>query len=197
MTLHSVSQGPEPLRKTTALQVVNTVTETDLLNGEFMIDGGLMGTNRLLRLTAFGDWIQNTASADIPRLKLKLGATTVIDANNLGASQVIQGATRWGWAVKAEILNLGAANSQWVNYWASFSFNGLSVVGQWNSFATGEGRTSAIASSSSASQHAYSEGGNSTAVDTTVANLLQLTATLSSAATTLDITLRGSLVEIV
>jgi hypothetical protein len=72
-------------RKTTSKQVLNTITATDLLNGEITIDAGAMSTNRMIRLTAFGDWVQTSAGAtDVPRFKVKLGATTLIDTGVSG-----------------------------------------------------------------------------------------------------------------
>jgi hypothetical protein len=51
---------------------------TDLLNGEITIGAGVMGTNKLARLTAFGDYKQNSGGAtNAYRFQLLLGATAV------------------------------------------------------------------------------------------------------------------------
>jgi hypothetical protein len=98
---------PAVYRKTTSKQVVNTVTETDLLHGEITIAAGLMGTNGVLRFTAWGDQINNSgATQSTPRLKLKLGATTLLDTNVVAAVWSTN-AARWGWRITVEIINQG------------------------------------------------------------------------------------------
>ena len=102
-------------RKTTPKTVNTTVTETDLLNGEITVGAGVLGTTSVLRLTAWGDWLQNSGGGLAwPRFKLKLGATTIIDTG-AGPVQVTSSALRGGWKIVAEIMNLGATNSQWAN----------------------------------------------------------------------------------
>lgn len=66
-------------RKTTAKAVTNTVADTDLLNGEITIPANEMGTDGLLRLTAWGDWEQDSGSgSDVMIFTLKLGGTTLL-----------------------------------------------------------------------------------------------------------------------
>src|SRR5690242_21569013 len=49
-------------RKTTAKDVVNSVAETDLLNGEITVAGGQIGATGKLILTAYGDCLNNVAT---------------------------------------------------------------------------------------------------------------------------------------
>lgn len=189
--------SPGLYRKTTAKQVVNTVAETDLLNGEITIGAGVLGTTGLLRLTAIGDWIQNSGGAtDVPRFKLKLGGTTLIDTNVNGGAFISSSAFRNGWRFQALIALLGAANSQWVDFNGIIGNAGTSAIAA-NAFTTGEGRWSApLFSVTPGSNFVIYEGGNAGAVDTTLAAALALSVTLPAASATLDVTLKHALVEI-
>jgi hypothetical protein len=177
-------------RKTTSKQVVNSVAETDLLNGEITIGAGVMGTNGVLRFTAWGDLINNSGSTQsTPRLKLKLGATTLLDTNVVAAVWSTN-AARWGWEINAKIINLGAANSQWASIIGDLTGN--TTVGGAVTFTTGEGEFSAY--TPGAQWRAI--GGNSGAVDTSVAQALALTVTLPVANANVDLTLKGALIEV-
>jgi hypothetical protein len=179
-------------RKTTAKTVVNTITETDLLNGEFTIDAGAMSTNRMLRLTASGDWINNTGAAvATPRLKLKFGATTVVDSNVLAAAWAAH-ADRRGWRLIAEIANLGAANAQLVtiNMDAYGAVGGTSAAA---GFTIGEGVITTATGISTFKMIGASSG----AVDTTTAQTLVLTVTLATANALEDMKLSYAAVELV
>jgi len=180
-------------RKTTPKSVLNTNAETDLLNGELQLAAGVMGTNRLLRLTAWGDYIQNYTSVATLRFKLKLGAaaTIVMDTSTLDLSSNIS-PLRYGWRIMAEVLNLGAANTQLVHYvhimgmsnpvaMTSFSFR----------FATGEG----IYQGRDGISHA--EGFNVAAIDTAAAMNVALTVTQGYAQPTLETKLYGAVAEII
>jgi hypothetical protein len=177
-------------RKTTAKQVVNSVVETDLLNGEITVGAGVMGTNGVLRLTAWGDLINNTGgTVATPRFKLKLGATTLLDTNTIAAVWSTN-AARWGWEISVKIINLGVANSQWATLLADITAN--TTVGGAVTFTTGEGEFSAY--TPGAQWKAI--GGTSGAVDTTVGQVLALTVTLATANALEDVTLKGALVEV-
>jgi hypothetical protein len=178
-------------RKTTAKVVANTITETDLLNGEITIDAGAMSTNRMLRLTAVGDWINNTgAGVATPRLKLKLGATTIIDSNVVAAGWSAL-AQRFPWKIEVEIQNLGAANSQWTAFLLSSVLGTASATTQ--ALTTGEGGIQIFNTQLDFRVIA----GNSSAVDTTAAQALVLTVTLATANALEDMTLKFATVEIV
>jgi hypothetical protein len=177
-------------RKTTAKVVANTVTETDLLNGEITIDAGAMSTNRMLRITASGDLINNTGgTVGTPRLKLKLGSNTLIDTNTIAAVWATS-ASRFPWKIETLIQNLGAANSQWTDFLIFATFNAVS--GQ-NGLTTGEGIGGTLSTTASWDIH----GGIASAVDTTAAQALVLTVTLATANALEDMTLKFASVEIV
>jgi hypothetical protein len=178
-------------RKTTAKVVVNSAVETDLLNGEITIDAGAMSTNRALRLTAAGDLINNTGAAvGTPRLKLKLGATTIIDTNVLAVTWGTNVA-RFRWEAQALIMNLGATNSQWTSFSATSELP-IAVSG-FVAPTTGEG----LLSSFTTTDMLHVGAGNASAVDTTAAQALALTVTLPTANTLEDMTLKFAIVEVV
>lgn len=183
-------------RKTSSKQVVNTITTTDLLNGEITIAAGALSTNRALRLTAYGDWVNDTGSTqDSPQFDLRLPPSSdptggTIFGTGTTSTVWVASASRMGWRIQAEIANLGAANSQWSSllYEGSGFFNAILAA-----FATGNGQV-------------YASGGGGTvrgvagaanAIDTTVGLDLILAVTLPVASASLDVTLKGALVEIV
>src|SRR4051794_27688805 len=65
-------------RKVTAKQLVSSVTETDLLNGEITLAAGVLGSDRIARIVLWGDFLQNTGvDRGGPTLKLKYGGSTL------------------------------------------------------------------------------------------------------------------------
>lgn len=193
--LFTTGSGAAPARKTTAKTVTDTVTDTDLLNGEISVAANALVTTGLLRLTAWGDWLTNTGSStDLPRFKLKLGSTptVVLDTNVTGTAVATSGATRYGWRIIAEVMNLGAANSQWVTIGLEIGYARAATGGA--VFATGEGVYDAIRPSGPAVARAL--GANSAAIDTTAPMAVLLTVINPSATATCETKLYGALVEI-
>lgn len=191
--------GATTYRKTTAKAVNTTVAATDLLNAEITIAAGAMGTTGLARLTAWGNYLQNSGgNAAMPRFQLILGGTTLLDtgttANSDGAS-----ATRGGWKIVAEILNLGAANAQLSSLHLSLSAQGgLGAAGPGNVFTTGDGYyTGMLNGTGGIVIGRVAEGTNSTAVDTSTAKTLVLNVINGSASATYETKLLGALVEII
>lgn len=194
----SFAQGTQGIyRKTSSKQVVNTVAETDLLNGEITIGAGVLGTNGILRLSAMGDFINNSGATQAGvRLKLKLGATTLIDtaapANFWGSS-----ASRFPWKVDVQIANLGVANSQWAN----LNFQAVSAVNVGTSvatFAVGEGLSfGALFAGGTGPVTAHGSTAGPVAIDTTVSQALVLSVILPSTSPSLDMTLRSAVVELI
>ena len=174
-------------RKTTAKQVVNTVAETDLLNGEITLGAGVLGSSGVLRFTAWGDFTNVSGSTQAAvRWKLKLGATTLIDT---GAPAAWHGsvATRFPWSVTIEIANLGATNAQWAALDVDYVGN---LAAGFANFTTGEGVYT------NTQDMAKAKGGVSGTVDTTVPQALVLSVILPVASANFDVTLKGALVEV-
>jgi hypothetical protein len=173
--------------KSTSKQVVSSIAETDLLNGEATVPAGILGTTGKVKLTAWGDGVNNSAATrNSPEFKLKLAGTTLID---LAAMSSAWGAStqRPVWRISAEIANLGAANSQWTTYEVKF-FGGswlaaigagpLTGVGGWQTMPTING--------------VVGGAGNASAIDTTAACALVLSVILPFSSASLDITLRAA-----
>jgi len=183
--------GPTTYRKTTSKTVNTTVAETDLLNGEITVAANVMSTNKLLRLTAWGDWKQNSGgAADLPRFKLLFGGATLIDSNATGGT-VANSATRRGWKIVAEILNLGATNSQWATMKADVGAGSVSAAAS-ASPTTGEG-TYSLATNVFGLLIASNTG----AVDTTAGCALALSVINASNNANYETKLTGALVEII
>lgn len=180
-------------RKTSTKTVVSSVAETDLLNGEVTIGAGALAANRAIRLTAWGDWVNNTGSTQVmPRLKLKLGGATLLDLGASLGSTFTTAATRFPWKVVCEIANLTAATQ-----WATMcGMAGVSAAASLAAFpATGAGYIAmSVASGVGAIAIDAAAAG---AVDTTAACALALTVINGVSNASYDTTLKAALVEIV
>lgn len=112
-------------RATTEIDVNTTVTETTVYTKS--IGAGHMSTDRMLRLTLLGDYLNNNAAANIT-LRVKLGATTLMD----DITAVINtSATRRPFNLQVEIANLASASVQFATL--------LFVVGPLSGATTGIG----------------------------------------------------------
>lgn len=176
-------------RKTTAKVVNTTVGATDLLNGEITIAAGQMGATGLLRLTAFGDFINNSGGPVAgPRFQLLLGGTTLLDTNALTAFTASAG--RFGWNLTAEILNLSASSQ--VASMDRRMYAGSGLVAAQTTWTTGEG------GGTTTSNSALDWGVNSgLSVNTAVACALVLNTINGSANAAYETKLLGALVEII
>lgn len=185
-------------RKTTAKAVNNTVTETDLLNGEITIGAGALTATGVLRFTAWGDYLQNSGgNALVPKFKLKLGATTLFDLHDDNIANLVTSATRYGWFVEAVIAPQNATNSQFV----TIDFRHIlgvatGAANQSLGFTTGNG-TWWSSINTGAAGWATGQGTNTSAEDMTAAKSLQLTVTNNVSHASYETKLYGALVEIV
>jgi hypothetical protein len=185
-------------RKTTPLTVNNTTTETDLLNGEITVGASVLGATGILRLTAWGDYLNNASSQVYPRFKFKLGTTVIFDtgAGFFGDSANI----RVQWRIAVELANLGSTSSQAaffaVNSAEASTYTGNNPRTYSASFGTGEGVLSGL---SGTNVSGTIQGGafNTAAVDMTVAQTLALTVTNAVASTSYETKLYGALAEII
>lgn len=183
--------GIASYRKVTAEAVNTTTSATDLLNGEVTIGAGVLGTTSMLRLTAFGDWKNASGSgAAPPRLQLILGSTTLVDTGVTGT--ITTNAARYRWGVAATVMNLGATNAQWTDFQFGSHITAASVAVQ-NVFTTGEG----VYFGAGAYPNLDARGGNSSGVDTTVAQALILNVINGSANAAYETKLVGAVVEII
>jgi hypothetical protein len=174
-------------RKVTEKDVVNTVTETDLLNGEITVAAGAMSTNKTVRVSLAGDYLNNTASDQTLTLAIKFGGTTLW-ADTI--SSIVSSATRRAFRVVFEITNLNANNVQ--------SMAGV-LFGSIGSATTGLGDAATSMTNWNVGGHqATVFGSNGThALDTSTSKLLELTATHSTNSANLSMRLRSALVEVI
>ena len=193
-TINSWARGY--LRKNTAKAVNTTITATDLLNGEFTLPAGAMGTDKIVRLTAWGDWKQNSgASRDIPRFQMILGSTTLIDTGSIGSAVCAVSATRNTWKLECQVQNLGATNSQIVYFRNVLMY--LNALANTDApFTTGNGTVDTR--NLSISGWATYEGENTgLAVDTTAACAVVLKVINANNNANYEVKLFGALVEII
>lgn len=173
-----------PRQKTTSKQVVNTITETDLLNGEFTISANEAGSYRCFYGEAWGT-LKNATGAGVvtPRFKLKLDSTVLVNSgtatNNMGHS-----VNRTHWFLEWRIQELAATNAQAVRLCGELAKDGDSAAlfGTGTGFYADEGENAWY----------LIRGSNTTAVDMTVSRTLALTVTLGSAHANHDITLEAA-----
>jgi hypothetical protein len=181
-------------RKVTAKQVVNTVVETDLLNGEIIIAANAIGASGVLRLTLVGDMLNNTgAGQSFPRFALRLGAAnTIIDTNvliNYGSSSI-----RNPWKLDATIANLGATNSQWTEFLWSTMAGDVGTTAVAPIVGNGYGYMPAPAGGVGPAWYHFCQA---TTIDTTIAQQLVFSVVNGVAHVNYDVTLRHALVEII
>ena len=197
VTFNTLARGY--LRKTTAKAVSGTTTATDLLNGEFTLPAGAMSTDKIVRLTAWGDFKQNTGSArDFPTFELLLGATTLIVTSGSGAGSVAASVSnRYGWRIQCEIQNLGSASSQQSYLFGQLSFKAIATSGNLSSvFDTGNGVIMTDMESGAWGSTNLS-GGNTSSVDTSASLALLLNVVNANNGANYETKLLGALVEII
>lgn len=180
-------------RKTTTNQVVNTVTETDLLNGEIVVAAGVMGTNGVLRIMAHGTCKQNSGSVrTVPRLRLKHGGTTLFDlapGGNMWANNV----STAGWWLEAFIQNTGTANAQ--NAGFKFLMDVISDTAGGGLFTSGQGTWHVNAASGGVALWSGIAGATG-AKDTASSLALEFTTVLPVADLNVEFSLLGAVVEV-
>ena len=148
------------------VDVVNTATETSIYSKS--VPGNTIGIDGALRITVEGDLLNNTGGTATLEVKVKFGGTTVLDtaAISYGA-----GANRMPVTLQVLIGNLGATNAQ-------------RVRGLMFAYGTGVGITNGLmlltAPYTLIGQYA------GLAIDTTLAQTLQVTVTLGSASANLE-----------
>jgi hypothetical protein len=185
-------------RKTTLKTVNATVAATDLLNGEITIDAGAMSLTRLLRLTAWGDFLNNVGSSQAPpRFQLVFGGTTLFDTNTSGLLQTFAQVSSWRMTV--EIANL-AANSQFANLSLTLAYAGQVIttpVGVL--FAAGNGVYQSVGQAASAGSTwtLLAQGNALAVVNTALAAPLVLNVINASASAAYSTRLYGAVVEVV
>lgn len=185
--------GSTTYRKSTSKTVNTLGTAADLLNGEITLAAGVLGTTGVMRLTAIGDYLNNSGgTVTMPRIQLSLGGAVLLDTGTTAAT-IGTTATRGGWRLIAEIGNTGSASTQWASLvWEIVTPNGSTAN---NAFTTGEGfYVTAPATGNLAKAVGTTNAGT---VNTALASALVLNILNGSASATVETKLFGALVEII
>lgn len=185
----SPASGAVTLRKNSPTAVNTTVTATDLLAGSITLP--VLTATQVVRLTAVGDWLQNSGGTVAPpRFQLILGGTTLIDTGVVATET--SGATRMNWSIEAKIFNLGATNSQFVQFNSRLSMSTGASAGT-AAFTSGTG----ILSNPTGTFVQEGDGEATSAVDTSVGKTLVLNVINGSASAAYETKLFGALVEVI
>lgn len=92
---------------TTNTTVASTTTETDLYR--YSVPGGILGTNRALRLTLYGNYLNDTGANRTFTLKAKYGATTFLDG---ATANITNSANTRAARIEVMVFANGATNAQ-------------------------------------------------------------------------------------
>lgn len=191
----TVAAGPVTYRKATTKAVNSTTSATDLLNGEITIAAGVMGTTGVVRVTIWGDWVNNIGSIQAPpRFQVLFGGTTLIDTGTSGT--VTSGAGRRPWNIDFIIANQNANNvqSSRITGYLGCVPSGTDVF---NAFTTGTG----IYSESNAAASytgAWIQGlGTPGALDTTSSKALLFNVINGNSGANYETRLQGALIEVI
>lgn len=103
------------LKRTSAVvDVVNTVSETTVFT--FPVYAGLLTTNRGIRLSLIGDYLNNTGSTIDLILRVKLGATTLLTLEMYaGTGGIITSTSRQSMKLDAIFANINSASIQFAS----------------------------------------------------------------------------------
>lgn len=186
--------GSTTYRKTTAKTVNTTVAATDLLNGEITIAAAAMAATGVLRLTAWGDGLQNSGGpAAPPRFQLVFGGTTILDTGTSGTLN--SGTERGSWRAEVIIAAQASTGAQYVDMLLTFAPGHQFATQTSNAFTTGngvyEGDTGVVFGVLQA------KGGAAATKDTTGSLALVLNVINGSANAAYETKLFGALVEII
>lgn len=199
-------KGAAPLtyRKITPRTVNTTVAATDLLNGEITVGAGALPATGVMRITMFGDWLQNSGGlAAPPRFQLVLGGTTLIDTGAGPGAALNLSASRGAWEASALVAANNATNAQNISWkhsvWASVTGSVSGTNG--SVFTTGQGAYQGIAtranSSNTDSFMCAAAGFNTGTKDMTAAQTLVVNVINGSASATYETRLFNALIEII
>lgn len=162
----------------TDVTIASSVTETSIYTKS--IAGGTIGANGILLLHLWGNGQTDVGTA-LETLKVKFGGTVVIDTG--AAALDTTGALLYQWEAWIRVQNDAATNAQTISIHFYVNTGGAA-------FTTGTGRISSGAGAGG-SWH-FRKGFNTSALDTTLAQTLDVTWTHSTNAATETVTMRGA-----
>ena len=169
-------------RSTSTTTIVNDSAEQTLYSQS--IAANLLSTNRMLRLTIFGSYLNNSGSNKTAQLKVKFGSTTLFDDVTAG---LITGATDRPFFLQCWLANKGATNSQLLvgNFWMGRPAPPTSGIGDLG------------AQMSTDNQSVVAPLGGTATEDTTAAKTLSVTVQHSAAASTVSVSLLSAFLELI
>jgi hypothetical protein len=167
-------------RQLTTTTIVNSAVETDILNKTIL--GGLMATNRKIRVTISGNVLNNTGANTTFTLRIYFGGTVIYSDST---SSVATSASRRPFYIQFEIQNSGAAN---VN-----KMGGLVLIGAAGGLATGLGDIGAAGLRESPIAH----GATDLAINTANNQIVRVSIQLSTANAAHDFVAKYSTIELV
>ncbi|MBC7743210.1 MAG: hypothetical protein H7061_13505, partial [Bdellovibrionaceae bacterium] len=155
-------------RNMTAVAVTNTIVETAIYS--YSIPAGALGTVSGVRLNLAGTYLNNSGAARTVRVKVMYGATVLFDDTSISFATA---AVARAYQFSLNLFNAGATNSQKLNGTAMFSNAAAATAGTGDFTITNTLNTVLYGTA---------------AVDSTVAQTLQVTVIHSFAATTVTMT---------
>lgn len=177
--------GSLVLDRVQALDIAGTGAETTLYSKS--ISGNQMGTDKMLRLTMFGDILHNSGTGtSTATIKIKFGGTIYFQDSY--AFNGFDNANRIPWGLIFHIANLGATNSQAI--WGNMDLPAL------NNYAA---PTTGIGDIQNATFQPWNMANTQGAmtVDTTTAQTLDITITWSTSSASNSFRRRVGILEIV
>lgn len=145
-------------RDVTTADVVNTTVETAVYS--FSVPGGTLGTNRALRLTLIGDYLNNSAGTRTLEMRTKYGGTTIFDQ---AITAIAIDTVRRGFSFVTMLSAQNATNAQVA-----------STIGVLGALGSADGAAVSIASGT-LSADPFEVTHNAVAVDSTLAQTLEVT----------------------
>lgn len=167
-------------RQVTQNDVVNTLTETSFYS--FSVPANVLDTQKMLRLTIYGDYLNNSGAGRTLTVRVKFGGTTYYnDVSGTLAASASRHPFRW------EILvgNRNATNVQ--------SIGGYLSMGVAGGATTGIGDMGTFATNTTGLETPFYNDG---AIDTTVAQTLEVTVKHSTNHASLSIRRQMAILEI-
>lgn len=180
-------------KKNTTKTVVSSTAATDLLNGEITIAANALSATGILRLTAWGSYVQGSGSTQNSlRFDLLLGGSGILDTGVLAATSA-SNAQVLPWRATACIVAQNATNAQFAQL--EVDYLAVSVAASATLYVTGSGihrQESALGG------YAFvrAQGYNTAAQDMTSSKSLILRITQPVSHASMSTTLNGALVEI-
>jgi hypothetical protein len=112
------------LRGASQIDVVNTVVETAIFTGS--VPAGALGTDRMVRLTLYGDYLNNSAAGKTVTFRVKYGATTLW--GDISPSLTGNDPLRRTWQIELALGAQGASNVQVLSGRAAMTSTGVGSV---------------------------------------------------------------------